>query len=65
LAPGFTILFDRGTYHGLRGPERDAYAASVTQLAEPGATLLMGAMAPSAHTSLSRARTNVESVFFS
>ena len=46
LAPGFTLVFDRGCYHGLDGRQRDAYAAAVTDLARPGATLLMWAMAP-------------------
>lgn len=46
LAPGLTLVFDRGCYHGLDERERDAYAAAVTDLATPGATLLMWAMAP-------------------
>ena len=46
LAPGFTLLLDRGTYHGLSARERDGYVAGVTKLAAPGATLLMWAMAP-------------------
>jgi cyclopropane fatty-acyl-phospholipid synthase-like methyltransferase len=46
LAPGFTLVFDRGCYHGLDQRQRDAYAAAVTELAAPGATLLMWAMAP-------------------
>jgi SAM-dependent methyltransferase len=46
LAPGFTLVFDRGCYHGLDERQRDAYAAGVTELATPGATLLMWAMTP-------------------
>jgi SAM-dependent methyltransferase len=41
LAPGYTLVFDRGCFHGLRASERAAYGAGVTQLAAPGATLLM------------------------
>jgi SAM-dependent methyltransferase len=44
LAPGFTLFFDRGCYHGLGEPERTAYSASVSALAARGATLLMMAM---------------------
>jgi SAM-dependent methyltransferase len=46
LSPGFALVFDRGCYHGLSDQERDAYAAAVTALAAPGATLLMMAFAP-------------------
>ena len=46
LAPGFALVLDRGCYHGLGGRQRDAYAAAVTDLARPGATFLMWAMAP-------------------
>jgi SAM-dependent methyltransferase len=46
LAPAsFALVFDRGCYHGLSSPQRDAYAATVTELAAPGATLLMMAFA--------------------
>jgi cyclopropane fatty-acyl-phospholipid synthase-like methyltransferase len=45
LVPGFTLVFDRGCYHGLSDQERSAYAASVTELAAPGGTLLMMAFA--------------------
>lgn len=41
LEPGFTLLFDRGCYHGLSESERAAYALGATALAAPGATLLM------------------------
>jgi glutamine synthetase type III len=34
-------VFDRGCFHGLNGQERVGYAAGVTQLSAPGATLLM------------------------
>ncbi len=46
LAPGFALVFDRGCFHGLSDDERAAYAASVTALAAPGATLLLMAFAP-------------------
>jgi SAM-dependent methyltransferase len=46
LAPGFTLVFDRGCFHGLDDPQRAAYSAAVTELAAPGATLLMMAFAP-------------------
>ena len=41
LTPGFDLVFDRGCFHGLNAQERTGYAAGVTQLASPGATLLM------------------------
>jgi SAM-dependent methyltransferase len=43
LQPGYTLVFDRGCYHGLRQRERQAYAAAVTALASQGATLLIWA----------------------
>jgi cyclopropane fatty-acyl-phospholipid synthase-like methyltransferase len=47
LAPArFTLIFDRGCYHGLSSQQRASYAAGVTQPAAPGATLLMMAFAP-------------------
>lgn len=46
LPPGFALVFDRGCFHGLSDDERAAYAAAVTALAEPGATLLLMAFAP-------------------
>ena len=46
LQPGYTLVFDRGCYHGLRQREREAYGVAVTALASPGATLLMWAMHP-------------------
>lgn len=45
LAPGYDFVFDRGCFHGLNAEEQAAYAAGVTQLAAPGATLLMMAFA--------------------
>jgi SAM-dependent methyltransferase len=45
LAPGFTLVFDRGCFHGLDDAQRAAYSAAVTELAGPGATLLMMAFA--------------------
>jgi SAM-dependent methyltransferase len=46
LAPGFTLIFDRGCFHGLDDSQRGAYGAAVDGLAAPGATLLMMAFAP-------------------
>ena len=46
LEPGFTLAFDRGCFHGLGDSERAAYAAGVTALAAPGASLLMMAFGP-------------------
>jgi SAM-dependent methyltransferase len=46
LEPGFTLIFDRGCFHGLDESQRGAYAAVVDGLAAPGATLLMMAFAP-------------------
>jgi SAM-dependent methyltransferase len=45
LKPGFTLVFDRGCFHGLDDEQRTAYSATVTELAGPGATLLMMAFA--------------------
>jgi SAM-dependent methyltransferase len=47
LEPGFTLVFDRGCFHGLGDDQRAEYAAGATALAAPGATLLMMAFAPS------------------
>jgi cyclopropane fatty-acyl-phospholipid synthase-like methyltransferase len=41
LEPGYNLLFDFGCYHGLKAAQRDSYAAGVTALAAPRATLLM------------------------
>lgn len=46
LTPGFTLIFDRGCFHGLDESQRAAYAAALDGLAAPGATLLMMAFAP-------------------
>jgi cyclopropane fatty-acyl-phospholipid synthase-like methyltransferase len=46
LAPGFTLIFDRGCYHGLSDQQRAAYAHAVTGLTARGATLLLMAIAP-------------------
>jgi cyclopropane fatty-acyl-phospholipid synthase-like methyltransferase len=45
LQPGVGLFFDRGCFHGLNERERAAYAAGVTELASPGATLLLMAFA--------------------
>ncbi len=47
LEPGYTLVFDRGCFHGLDESKRGACAHAVTHLAAPGATLLMMAFAPS------------------
>jgi SAM-dependent methyltransferase len=47
IEPGLTLAFDRGCFHGLNDRERAAYAAGVTSLAAPGATLLLMSFAPS------------------
>jgi SAM-dependent methyltransferase len=47
LTPGFTLIFDRGCFHGLDESQRGAYAAAADGLAASGATLLMLAFAPS------------------
>jgi SAM-dependent methyltransferase len=47
IEPGLTLAFDRGCFHGLDDRQRGAYAAAVTALAAPGASLLMMAFAPS------------------
>jgi SAM-dependent methyltransferase len=47
IEPGLTLAFDRGCFHGLNDGQRTAYAAAVTALAAPGATMLMMAFAPS------------------
>jgi SAM-dependent methyltransferase len=46
LEPGFTLVFDRGCFHGLDDEQRAAYSAAVTDLAGPGATMLLMAFAP-------------------
>jgi SAM-dependent methyltransferase len=43
LEPGYTLLYDFGCIHGLDDDARRAAAAGLTQLAAPGATLLLGA----------------------
>jgi SAM-dependent methyltransferase len=47
IEAGVTLAFDRGCFHGLNDRQRVDYAAGVTGLAAPGATLLMMAFAPS------------------
>jgi SAM-dependent methyltransferase len=46
LSDDFTLLFDRGCFHGLDPSERSSYARGVTSLAPAGTTLLMLAFAP-------------------
>jgi SAM-dependent methyltransferase len=45
LEPGFTLLLDRGCFHGLNEQQRSAYAQGVTELAAPGASFLLMAFA--------------------
>jgi SAM-dependent methyltransferase len=47
IEPGLSLAFDRGCFHSLNDRQRAAYAAEVTALAAPSATLLMMAFAPS------------------
>lgn len=46
LEPGISLFFDRGCFHGLNERQRAAYASGVTELAAPGATLLLMSFAP-------------------
>jgi SAM-dependent methyltransferase len=46
LEAGLTLAFDRGCFHGLGDDQRAGYAAGLTALAAPGATLLMMAFGP-------------------
>jgi SAM-dependent methyltransferase len=48
LPRAFTLLFDLGCFHGIDPAGRARYAAGITQLSAPGATLLLYAFAPSA-----------------
>lgn len=41
LAPGYTLVFDFGCFHGLKNAERSGYVDGVTALAASGARLLM------------------------
>jgi SAM-dependent methyltransferase len=43
LEPGYTLLYDFGCIHGLPDEGRRGAVAGLTQLAAPGATLLIGA----------------------
>lgn len=46
LQPPYRLIIDMGCFHGLRSSERAAYAAGVTGVASPDATLLMFAVDP-------------------
>ena len=46
LEPGISLFFDRGCFHGLNERQRAAYASGITELAAPGATLLLMSFAP-------------------
>lgn len=41
LAPGYSLVFDFGCYHGLSQAQRSAYADGVNAVTAPGATLLL------------------------
>jgi hypothetical protein len=41
IGDGFTLIVDSGCYYGIRGDQRDSYAAGVTRVAASGALLLM------------------------
>jgi len=45
LRPGFTLMLDRGCFHGLSDEQRHGYTRGVGELAAPGAVLLMMAFA--------------------
>ena len=46
LGRGYTLLFDGGCLHGLTPAQRQRAAATMTDAAEPGATLLIFAFGP-------------------
>jgi len=46
LRPGYTLLLDRGCYHGLPDQARAAYVHGVSELAARGASLLLMSFAP-------------------
>jgi SAM-dependent methyltransferase len=41
IGDGYTLINDSGCYYGISANKRDAFAAGVTQVAAPGALLLM------------------------
>ncbi len=45
VEPGVGLFLDRGCFHGLNDEQRGAYARAVSELAAPGATLLLMAFA--------------------
>jgi SAM-dependent methyltransferase len=46
LRPGYDLIFDLGCFHGIPIAGRTSYAAGVTRLAAPDATLLLYAFGP-------------------
>lgn len=46
ITPGFQLVWDFGTVHGLTPTQRKAVGREVTAVTEPGATMLMLAWAP-------------------
>ena len=46
VEPGFDLVYDRGCFHGLPPSARDACASGLTELAAPGATMLLMGFVP-------------------
>ncbi len=65
LTPGYTLIFDFGCLQGLPDPARNGAAAGITELAAPGATLLLTAFAPGRRVLLPRGmgETEVKALF--
>ncbi|MBS4728653.1 class I SAM-dependent methyltransferase [Mycobacterium sp. SM1] len=52
LGGGYTLIIDSGCFYGLSAAQRDTYAAGVTQVAAPGALLLMAGFSKIAGTGI-------------
>lgn len=65
IRPGFQLVWDFGTLHGLIQPQRQAVGRELDALAAPGATMLMLAWAPGRRGPLPRgaSRADVENAF--
>lgn len=46
LDPGYTLVLDRGCYHGLSDAQRAGYAGGVSDVTAPGGLLLLMSFAP-------------------
>jgi SAM-dependent methyltransferase len=46
VGSGFKLLLDTGTFHGLRGAQREAMGREVSAVAAPDATLILDCFAP-------------------